>query len=280
MNKPPRSFLSTTLILLLLNGCCLNFSCLCQPSVWIKSEDNLISVSAEISDLHVNTHNGEISIAADATLSDIQVNINMEAGGTDTIDAEECLKAIEIIADTKDGVFNLGWKYRVERKRNWGARVNFDILLPPSISIDATSHNGDIKVEGMNSPLFLMSHNGKIKIFEQQNSVDATTHNGRIDIKATTSNVKLRTHNGDISAVLDQVPVLDGNIVTHNGSVSITVNGEPSTRLSCHTSNGSLTLDKALHKSRMKRNKLSGSIGEGDLGALNVETHNGSITIR
>lgn len=262
-----------TVVALLLSGAG------CGPSVWVEAQEHL-EVSAEgVDTLAVETHNGRIEVQAASDDSEvIDIQVVKRAGGSSNRDAEACLDALVIESSKEGHTHSLGWRFDGPRGRNWGTGVSFTVTVPARLAVKAETHNGRVKVVGLQGDCDLETHNGRIEADVEGTTIRAVSHNGRIDVAGSPQNIELRTHNGSIKTRLASQSELTGSITTHNGSIRVELADGASTRLTCSTHNGRVFCAKALQNLTASRNRLSGQLGESQ-GTLHIETHNGSIEV-
>jgi hypothetical protein len=275
-------------------GCYFDWSW--NTKVWETAEEDLKLSTGGLKALQVETHNGAITLNGAEGADSFDVHVTIKAGGEDEFDAADCLDAVELVNEVEDGVQKLGWKWAVKRKRTWQASVTFDITLPSDLSVEAVTHNGEVRLTGLDSKAVLRTHNGSVIVVDHKETLDAVTHNGRIEADVVGSQVKLVTHNGtvNIDVVTDDVMVethngrvlgrLDskaacsGSLTTHNGSISISLGDGLSADVSGTTDNGRVIVNREMDIRVKKKRHFVGTVGDGG-GKLDLETHNGDITV-
>jgi DUF4097 and DUF4098 domain-containing protein YvlB len=229
--------------------------------------------------LKVKTHNGSIAITGASGTEGITVRAVIKGGGDDDLDADACLGAIGIKTPVEDGTQLITWDWKEARKDSWQACVAFEIAVPSRLAVDAVTHNGDVRMNGMAAAAGLVTHNGSVGVGGHGGGLDVETHNGSIIAEVGGRMIKLHTHNGAIDAALQASGSVDGKIVTHNGSVNLSVGKEVSAQITAGTDNGRINLDADLETTMHKKTFLVARIGTGE-GRLEIETHNGSVTIK
>lgn len=265
--------------------------------VWVTEETDLTQTAEGLEALGVKTDNGAITVTGSEDVRKIAVHVTKKAGGSDETDAAECMKAIEIVSKVEGGTYQLGWKWAAEKKPAWQAGVSFDVKLPNEMTVGAVSHNGQIKlsnmvagadllthngavkVDGLAADLKAVTHNGHVHVADLTGDLAVETHNGGIDVHCVSPKVRAVTYNGSVDADLSGSQVVNGEITTHNGSVTVDFGDEVSARLTCSTGNGRIHADRPIETTVAKKKHLEGQIGGGD-GRLEIQTHNGSITLK
>ena len=252
-----------------------------SPQVWTEATEELRIETAGLTTLEVRTHNGAITHTARSDeASTAIVTITKKGGGVTQAGAEEALAAIQVYSEpADDGLHRIGWKWAVKKHSGWGAKVSFEIHAPANLAFDGQTHNGRIKVAGVNADVRVITHNGRLNISARGGKLYAKTHNGRVEVVYAGENVTVVTHNGRIVADLSGCAAVGGSIKTHNGGIELALGEAASTRLKCQTHNGAVSVDVPLRDIESSRGKLTGVLGDGK-GDLAVRTHNGSIKIK
>jgi DUF4097 and DUF4098 domain-containing protein YvlB len=269
-------------------------------TVWTDPiTEEMVLPTEQLSELQIRTHNGGISYkGATETDSADRIVVTKKAGGDDLEAAEAALAAIDVFVEPSfGGTTRIGWKWRQTKRSNWTASVSFEIEGPSRLALDGKTHNGGIKVTGVNGDVKVRTHNGGIDVQSQGGELDAETHNGGIiadhtggTVDAETHNggirldhaggaVDVETHNGGITVNLARGSAPEAKIETHNGKVTILVSDSVSATLDLRTHRGKISCDLPLGNSKITKKAMRGSLGVGE-GHLAVTTHNGGIAIK
>jgi len=268
--------------LFLCQGCIVNVSGWSSgPRIWTESVTEQISVDpAGISALVVRTHNGAITFTGDSAAGGIQITATKKGGGHSLADAEAALNAVDVYAEpTVGGTTRIGWRWRELKQASWSAQVSFDVTGPSRISVDGETHNGRVRMVGVEGDVRVVTHNGRIDVESVGGKLYAETHNGGISATYAGRDVTIRSHNGEVVADLAGCQSVDARVETHNGAVDLVLGDGVSGRLDALTHNGSIRCDVPVTDSRITRQRLTGTIGTGE-GNLDVSTHNGSIRLK
>ncbi|MBN2563697.1 MAG: DUF4097 family beta strand repeat protein [Phycisphaerae bacterium] len=278
----------------------LSVGCMMGASIWTDEVTEELRIdTAGLTRLEARTHNGAIQYTGHAEHEPaVLVQVTKKGGGRTMGEAQDALAAIEVFVEPRGAdTQQLAWRWKTPKLPNWGASVSYKINAPASLSLDAQSHNGEIKASGVAADAKLVSHNGQIDVQSSGSRLDIETNNGRITVNhqggrlaAVTHNgpiiakfegddLALTTHNGRIEADLSRCKSLHGDICSHNGEITLTVGDGLSADLTCATHNGSIRCDVPWKVHKASRCKLVGRIGEGGP-KLTAETHNGSIHIK
>jgi hypothetical protein len=149
-----------------------------------------------------------------------------------------------------------------DRNRNNDVSVEFVVKVPASAKVDASTVNGDLRVEGTNADIEASTVNGDLEAYSASGRVEASTVNGSITVRngaQVTQDLEYTTVNGSITVELPAAT---------NASVSLsTVNGRISTDFP-------MTLDGNINPRRIRAN-----IGNGGP-RIRANTVNGSIRLR
>jgi len=110
--------------------------------------------------VEILNYNGDININT-WTSDSLKIKVRETARAGSETEARKLLGTVEIdISTLNNGVKIMVKKFRIPYSN---ISVNFDIFLPPEVSIDAKSDNGDINVTGVKGKSKLVSANGDVK---------------------------------------------------------------------------------------------------------------------
>jgi len=198
------------------------------------------------SDLRVTSSNGEVAQAADSVtlrpgdLSALELEDNsgksaVNVRGWDR--AEYQIETCKIaVADTQGNAEALVRGIQVNRSSgrlttygptttdaNW--QVYFIVRAPRNATLDLSTKNGPISVEGVSGNTKVRAVNGPLALREVGGQVDAHTTNGPISFSGRGGDVKLTAQNGPISVELtgDQWNGQQLDAKTANGPVSLSI---------------------------------------------------------
>ena len=148
-------------------------------------------------------------------------------------------------------------------RNNNDVSVEFTILLPKGVKMDASTVNGGLAIEGATAQVKARTVNGGIEAASTSGPVSAKTVNGGIRVKAGT--------------------IGDGPVEyeTVNGSITLELPEKMNANIEMRTVNGSITSEDfpITVQGRFDRRRISGKIGTGGP-ELSVSTVNGSIRLR
>ena len=146
---------------------------------------------------------------------------------------------------------------------NWSdAKVEYDITVPRSMTLDVETTNGAIEVTGVSGMLKVETTNGHIRLDRCAGNVDASTTNGGIRAELVSVD-RSRTN----------------RIETTNGKIVLTVPSSLAAEIDASTTNGGIDSELAVTTHSVGRHTLRGTINGGGA-PLRLRTTNGSIEIR
>lgn len=232
-----------------------------------------------VSGVDVETHNGSVSFDGQSGDGAGQVTVTKITRGTTQEEAEAAMNAIEVFVEPKGDTIQLGWRWKTLKKRNWSADVSFDIKAPGRMNLDVETHNGEIKIAGVNGDVDIETHNGEINVSTGGKALEAESHNGEINAVFAGTRVELSSHNGEVTADLSRCATVTGSVTSHNGAVQVSVGAGTSASLEARSNNGGIDCEAPLTDMKKSKRSLDGKLGSGG-GKLEIETHNGAIAIK
>ena len=211
--------------------------------------------------IRLETVNGDIDITA---WDKSEVSLVAEKRAKD----EDELKRVEIIIDADPARLSIKTKYAkksgIFSGNSNNASVRYKLMVPAGARLEKIAAvNSDIAVTGV------------------EGNVNLETVNGGIEAKGLTGDAKLESVNGSLRlefASTDKVH--DVKLESVNGRVEVALPKGASASVKTSSVNGSTRVDQAIKLSKSGRHSLSGEIGTGAGPHIEVETVNGSISIR
>lgn len=159
-----------------------------------------------------------------------------------------------------------GYHGNNDRDRNWGRNndvsVEFTVRIPNNARVDASTVNGELRVEGTSADIDARTVNGDVEAISTGGRVEAGTVNGSILVRTSAANredLEYSTVNGSITIELPATTNADVNLSTVNGRIS---------------SDFPLTLDGDINPRRIRAR-----IGDGGP-RIRASTVNGGIRLR
>jgi DUF4097 and DUF4098 domain-containing protein YvlB len=150
-----------------------------------------------------------------------------------------------------------------ESGRRSGWSVSYDVYVPRRSDLDLTTHNGGIRVEGV------------------QGRIDVEALNGGVSIRNVQGDLRGGTTNGGVTLFLDGDRwVGEGvDLETTNGGVTVVFPERFNARLETGTVNGGMNVDFPITVQGMVGRRLSTTLGSGGP-LIRVRTTNGGVTLR
>lgn len=244
---------------MLLLACCLPQCSMATHEA--KRTDNLDLPLAGLSGLTCTSHNGSIVLVGAANQTSIRIRADLSVRGHSQQEADNNLLLMEVGHEVKDGVLHLAGKFPKGSLDNVSPSFAFHVEVPAEFTAALTTHNGSIRVSGLDGKQTLL------------------TYNGSITTRTTASEINCKTHNGRIEIGFDGQGSLNGRLESHNGGIEASMGNAVHTTIAAETHNGSISVPEHAKTLERKKSRLRCEIGNGN-GKLAVTTHNGSIRIR
>jgi len=174
--------------------------------------------------------------------------------------------------------------------------VDFVVTAPAGTSVDISSDNGAVTVEGIRAPIMIESNNGAVTLRNTDGPSHIKTDNGRVTLDQTKGRLEVETDNGPIDVQNAQADSLrlhtdngavtfsgslregDHEIQTSNGAVTVTLPRDQRLRLDVQTGNGGINNKLQLADASTGRNRLTGTLNSGS-SMLTIRTNNGGVTL-
>ncbi len=185
--------------------------------------------------VHVENVSGDILASPGKEFSAV-VTVNVFAATTRK--AQEILESTRIVGDHDEDGWSLETRWPGMRSDSWrgdhrgspcsNCRIvaRYEIVLPPGVTAELSTVNGDVRVRDCDGELQLESVNGGIEALGVRRALEAHTVNGRIDAVAQTvsadHSVELQSVNGAIALTLPKDAKFDLSASTMNGTISST----------------------------------------------------------
>ncbi len=174
--------------------------------------------------------------------------------------------------------------------------IDYDVTLPRSSNIDATTGSGDMEIQDVGTSLKAQTGSGSIRAKGVQGQAILGTGSGDVelnhagpgDIKAETGSGTLRlsgvvgalrasTGSGDIR--IDGQPNTDWKVSTGSGSIQLALGSSSRFNLDADTGSGTIHVDQPITmQGNLNRHHISGSVNGGGP-TIRANTGSGDITI-
>jgi len=264
------------IVVLLALSCCNNYT------VKQQEEENHTYQAAGYTRVEIETENGNITSTA-AQGDSIDITLTKWATGYSEADAQAHIKDISVVItdNSTSGRLRVFVDIPEDVSRAYGCDIT--LSLPPGLSVDLVSSNGDIEAQGHEAGFLLFTSNGGLSIKDTKGSADLTTSNGGITVRDHAGDIDAITENGSISAEV-VLPDTKGHcrLETSNGDVSAAIPSSVSADISLLTSNGSIIVDPELNITATKDENtvFEGTMGNPeDQGTVYCATSNGTVSL-
>lgn len=174
--------------------------------------------------------------------------------------------------------------------------IDYDVTLPRSSNIAATTGSGDMEIEAVGTSLKAQTGSGSIRANGIQGQATLGTGSGDVelhhagpgDIKAETGSGSLRlygvsgalrasTGSGDVH--VDGQPSTDWKVSTGSGSIQLALGNSAHFNLDADTGSGTIHVDQPITmQGNLNRHHISGSVNGGGP-TIRANTGSGDITI-
>jgi DUF4097 and DUF4098 domain-containing protein YvlB len=147
---------------------------------------------------------------------------------------------------------------------NWGGsdeKVEYDVTVPRSMSLELETTNGPIEVNGVSGTLKAETTNGQVVLARCAGNVDASTTNGSVKAELLT-------------VARDRM----NRLSTTNGRIVLKVPPSLAAEIDASTTNGSIESELPVTTHSIGHHSLRGTINGGGA-SLRLRTTNGSIAI-
>lgn len=222
---------------------------------------NFTVPAAGIDEVVVDSHNGDLVVTGDAAATEVAVRAELSVRGHSQAEADADLHLLEITREQVGNSLRLGGRYPPAGLGNRSPTFQFTLTVPPRLAVRLTSHNGDVRLTGIDGDAIVATHNGDVE--------------GRV----AAARVEARTHNGDVVLEVAGVGRLEGEVQSHNGNVEVHVAPGRSTWLTASTHNGRVTPPPRPVDAEVRKRNLRCRLGDGS-GRFVIEAHNGDVVVR
>lgn len=151
-----------------------------------------------------------------------------------------------------------GWSWFTSMK------LKFEIMVPSSFNIDASTSGGDVRAGGIDGTIILRTSGGDIWADRCTGSIDVRTSGGDINIFTASSQVYAKTSGGDIE--LEYAGINKGiELKTSGGDIDIKISADVKANVELSTSGGSVSNSGVTisNATKMSRSKISGEMNGG-----------------
>ena len=188
-----------------------------------------VSVATGSGDIHLHPgSSNQVHIVAN-----VHANHSFMSGDVDAR-VQEIVNHPPIVQNGNDII--IGQQHNNDLYRN--ISISYDITLPKSSVLNATSGSGSIHVENVGAGLKAQTGSGDIRAFGIQGAATLGTGSGSIQFQQSSpGDVRAETGSGDI-----QLRGISGALISRTGSGGIDVQGQPTSDWKLSTGSGSVRL--------------------------------------
>ncbi len=261
----------------------------------LEREETLELAAPESRAIRVFNSNGRTAVVGEDR-DDVEISVRKIARAESEEGANRMLDEIELTSAYDDGTLEL--EVVIPRKWNRRGSVNLEIRLPRDLSVELTSDNGRLDVEGVQGAVDARSSNGaavlsdiigdvyvatsNAKVFCSHicGHLVARSRNGKIELEDHHGSIDASTSNGSIRASVSEMGDEGIQLATSNGPIVLALPDEIDCEVDVRVDNGTIRNDRPLCRcTRESNGRVVGRLGEG--GALiKLRTSNGSISLR
>jgi hypothetical protein len=231
-------------------------------------------------------HNGSVTVRG-SNRGDVLVRMHVETDAHSDREAKDMFSRVHthvtpgrFTVDGPDTNSPFAWFF------NTGWSVSVEVLVPNKTDLILSTHNGAIRVEGIDGRAQMESHNGAIRAENVTGDVRFDSHNGAVNLLRIGGGVDGTSHNGGVDVELTGSGSAGRRvqIESHNGGVNLALPSSYNAHVSTHSDNGRLNSDFPITvRGRISRNGNDAD-RDFDLGSggssIRVTTHNGGIRLR
>lgn len=197
----------------------------------VSRTDRFQATLAPGATVRVENVNGDVVASRGSAFSAV-VTTNVTA--RDRSRAEEILNRTKILQSNEGSDYELktdwpeasGHRHGRSICRDCRIASRYELTIPPGISVDLQTVNGEVRVQDVDGNLEAQSVNGNVLVAGARRSVQAQTVNGRVEAVATVlaaaSAWKLETVNGSVVATLPKNAKFDWSASTLSGTIAST----------------------------------------------------------
>jgi DUF4097 and DUF4098 domain-containing protein YvlB len=247
--------------------------------------------------IDVSSFNGSIEVVGGDTQT-VEVTGSKHAANSEelrkvqveVVQEGNVIRARGVRSNEKDWRCNCGVQFlvRVPRRTELGSlRTSNGAIRIENIEgrVDAKTSNGSVRLANIKGKVDARTSNGAVQLDSITGPVVASTSNGsikgRITDTVTSDPVKMTTSNGAIEVRIEAQHNNDVTASTSNGGITVRMPDTANARISASTSNHeSVTTDfPVVVRGTLSKNKIEGSVGNGNGPLLQLNTSNGSIRL-
>jgi DUF4097 and DUF4098 domain-containing protein YvlB len=229
--------------------------------------------------LSVESTNGKLNVADTSELQ-ILVRYLKKIKAASEDEAKAFADQVEIVVGQEGGRVRVLPKHP-KPPRHIKVNVDFDILCPAFLAVEAKGVNGAVEVAGIEGGVEATSVNGGVDLVGVSGCVQARSQNGavRARINELRQEGAFSSSNGAVHVHISagQAPI---EAQTLNGAIELALPAGFVGQLKAQTLNGRVEAQVPVEAEIQKKNRLEGMIGAGGEDRVKLKTLNGSITVK
>ncbi len=243
---------------------------------------SLTTLSAPVQRVRVTTSSGEIRVAG-KDRHDVQLSMGIVARAPTEKRAREMVAQIAAAPPIDHqgetwAVGDLG-KYGFGPFEN--ARIDFNLEVPRSVSVELESSSGGVQVSGIAGPVKASASSGEVRVSGIERKVEVETSSGEVTLIDLGGDLQASTSSGDlkISSALGQRSRWE--LDHSSGDVQLALPKASSFALRVSTSSGSIETKLPVQvRGEVSRTELDGVVGPapGDR-SIDVSTSSGGVVL-
>jgi DUF4097 and DUF4098 domain-containing protein YvlB len=223
----------------------------------------------------VETFNGDIEVLSAAD-GQVEAEVVKRGAGFTAADAKSDLANIEVRM-TQEGDTLRVVARRIQRFPAGNSAARVALRVPASASLDLSTGNGEVRVDGVAGGGDYHTGNGDITVENGSGRTKAHSGNGDVTVEAEGAQVEADTGNGKL---IFRGDLGEGShtFTTGNGEVRLTLPADASFKVDIQTGNGRIRTDFGLSVPA-NQNTLQGTVGSNPAASIRIRTGNGAVTL-
>jgi len=260
-----------------------------------SDEETLVVPAPAGRAISIRNANGKTRVVGEDR-EDIEIRVVKSVRADCPDSAAKLFESIRL--QNSESVDSLEIEVQIPRKCSRHGIAHLELRVPRDTTVELSSTNGKICLEGLDRPVRARSSNGSVSIFEVNGDIDVTTANAKVacrgthgHLRARSSNGKIElgghhgsvdasTSNGVIKASIDSLGEVGVTLTTSNGRIALELPDHPDADIDIHVDNGLIRNDLELEdQSSDSAGTVRGRVGKGGP-PIRLRTSNGTVSLR
>jgi hypothetical protein len=193
--------------------------------------------------------------------------------------AEQIAKAPPL--ERAGDVLYVGRQQRPESGLFEGVEIDYELVVPPELSVVIDSSSGDVDVRGLRGAVQVDSSSGDVRL-SQVGAAKINSSSGDVVLEEVGGDIEVDSSSGDVQIHASPSAHAQWDIDTSSGDVTLAVAPSAAFRFDASTSSGEVKTDLPIRvRGTFESDELHGDVGEGPSEArVKVDTSSGDIHIR